>query len=219
MNKYTKFGYKLLSAVFYIFANLHWQGLKALFNGGLYYNLREEDHNNLRRLLAKDYYLIVTRKNCHLSTWLILLGGFFLRFKLEHYVHALMNVDDGNIQCDSDFRLMEATNSGVHYSTFMQVFDCDSVCLLKPKHFSAEDWTKVLDRLLELNGRPYDNLFDFADDSHLSCIEVVRTALMAHPNYEAKFEAFEGMVKKYKKITAQMLYDCPDFEIVFEVRR
>ena len=224
--KWLKIGYqtstyRLLSLVLTFIGSINWEWLRQIFSyNGLHYSLTPQDHAKLRELLKPDYYFIVTRRNSHLSTYLVSLVSLFTTGKFSHYSHSLMNVDDGNIRNDQDFKLVEATSKGVHYSTFTKVFDCDSVALLKPKNLSAEEWTFVLDKLLNNLGKQYDNLFDILDDTHLSCIELCRNALQGEPNYEQDFKNFEYMIKKYSyKLTPQMLYDCTDFEVVFEVRR
>jgi hypothetical protein len=212
--------YRMLTAVFTIFSNIHWERIQAFINGGVYYKLKEEDHDKLRELLKKDYYFILTRRKCHLTTYLIAIASFVATGKIPHYTHALMNVDDGNIKDDNDFKLIEATATGVHYSTFMEVFDCDSVVLLKPRNMNVEEWTQSLDHAIGEVGKDYDNLFDILDDTKVSCVEMCRQAMQAEPNYATDFPQFEKMIKdKGNQLTPQMLYDCPDFEVVFEVRR
>ena len=131
-----------------------------------------------------------------------------------------MNVDNGNIRDDNDFMLMEATAEGVHFSSFMEVFDCDSVVLLRPKGYTDQDWQETLDALLDEQGLLYDNLFDIADDTRVSCVEMCRQALMQDENYATDFANLEALIKKHgNNLTPQMLYDCGDFEIAFEIRR
>lgn len=202
-----------------IVAKLAWNPIQALFGGGIYWSLTEQDHDQLRELLRPNYYIILNRRKTHLTTYLISIANKIKTGRWAHYTHALMNVDDGNIRNDNDFKLMEATGKGVHFSTFMQVFDCDSVALLRPRQMSDHDWTGVLDRLLRQKGKKYDCLFDLADESELSCIELVRVALKALPDYNTRFARFEQMIQKTGNVTPQMLYDCPDFEVVWEVRR
>jgi uncharacterized protein YycO len=129
-----------------------------------------------------------------------------------------MNLED-EVNSDNDFRLIEATGSGTHYSPFDLVFRVHGVVLLKPKNMSAEHWTKVMDKANSELGKPYDSLFDLRNDQRLSCVELVRSALMAEPDYEKNFANFEAMIKSRKNLTPQMFYECEDFEIVYEVRR
>jgi hypothetical protein len=42
---------------------------------------------------------------------------------------------------------------------------------------------------------------------------------MAEPDYQENFANFEKMIKERKNLTPQMFYDCPDFEVVYEVRK
>jgi hypothetical protein len=168
-------------------------------------------------MLKKDYYIIMTRRNNHLSTYFICAIEFFLRFKIAYWAHSVMNLED-TVTEDTDFRLMEATGIGVHYATFDDIFSSQSAALMKPKCMTIDEWTTVMDTAKAQLGKPYDTLFNIADDSKLSCIELTRKILMAEPNYAEDFKHFEEMIKKYKNLSPQMLYDCEDFEVVFETR-
>jgi len=217
--RYQTWQYKLINWFLLTFISpIKWNSIKALFNRGIYWDLKESDHDYLRTNLAKNYYVILIRRKTHLTTYFIGLASWLKTGKWGYWSHALMNVDDGNIRNDNDFKLMEATGSGVHFSTFMEVFDCDSVCLLRPKGYTDEDWVETLDCLLKQEGKFYDNLFDVADDSHLSCVELVRRALQNDDEYSTKFAKFEEMIKK-SNLVPDMYYSCDNFEIVWEIRR
>lgn len=219
MDKYNTWWGKTLTWIsLKIISKMEWSPLKALFNGGVYWDLKEEDHNKLRELLKPGYFIILNRRKTHFTTYLISIANFIKTGKFATYSHAFMNVD-ANTDNDYDFKFMEATGVGVHCSTFMQVFDCDCVALLRPKGFTTQDWVEVVDGLLQQEGKKYDCLFDVSDDNKLSCVELVRRALQFDDNYAEKFKAFEAMISKAGNLTPQMLYDCPDFEVVYEVRR
>jgi hypothetical protein len=199
---------------------ISWNALRALFNGGVYFSLTEEDWEYLRNALADDYYIILTRNSAHLSTYLVSIGNVFATGKWGFWGHALMNLENESPITDLGFKLMESTSVGVHYSSFQEVFRCDAVCLLKPKGLTKTEWTAIMDGLLLQNGKKYDNLFDLSDESQVSCVEMVREALQALPNYYEMFPNLEEMiVKNGNNLTPEMFYTCPDFEIVWEVRR
>lgn len=180
--------------------------------------LTDEDHAKIKDLLAPNYYVILTRRNNHLSTYLISLANFLLTGKFSHWAHALMNLED-EVKTDDDYLLIEAIGKGVTTSHFNEVFDVNSVVLLKPKNISVEKWTSILDAARENLGRPYDNLFDLKSDKAMSCVELVRDALQADPDYATNFAEFERMICERKNLTPQMFYECADFEVVYEVRR
>lgn len=179
--------------------------------------ISDTDKALIREMLKKDYFVIMTRRSNHLSTYFISAADFLLRGKFAFWTHSLMNLED-SVETDADFRLLEATGTGVHYSEFDDVFDSQSVALLKPKNMTLDDWTSVLDTARAQLGKPYDTLFNIADESKLSCIELVRMVLMAEDNYQTNFANFEALIAKEKNVTPQMLYDCGDFVIHFEVR-
>lgn len=176
-----------------------------------------DELNKIHDMLIPNYYIILTHRDNHLSTFFVGLASYILTRKWSYWAHALMNMED-EVATDKDFRLIEATGAGVNYSPFDLVFQVHGVTLLKPKNMSADHWTAVIDRAKTEIGKPYDSLFDIKNDNALSCVELVRTALMAEPNYAENFANFETMISENKNLTPQMFYDCPDFEIVYESR-
>jgi hypothetical protein len=211
--------FKIWSAFGNIFANIHWQRTQAVLNNGIYFRLLEADHDTVRFLLKENYCMILTRRKCHLTTYLIGLISKFASGKASHYTHALMNVE-GDIANHIDFKLIEATGTGVHYSTFMEVFDCDSVAILKPRGVELSQWTAVLDAVKASFGEEYDMLFDLADDKKVSCVELCYKGIKKFPNYEARFPNLVALLKNDDgDLTPQMLYDCNDMDVVFEARR
>lgn len=207
------------NAVVTAIGKVTWGGLAEKIHGR-YYLITDEEQAEIREKLKRDYYIILTRRKTHLSTYAINVSHLWLsRFKrFGHYSHALMNTED-HVQTDDDFRLMEATNaSGVAYVPFERVFDCDSVALLKPKSMTVEEWTAALEKLLTFEGRKYDTLYNLQDETKMSCVEMVRAALKGEPNYETDFANFEAMIKRAKNLDPHMFYTCPDFEVVWEKR-
>jgi hypothetical protein len=201
------------------FSSVHWPRTQAVINGGLYYSLAEKDHDALRLMLKTGYYVILTRRKSHLTTYLIALASWLATKRPAYYTHALMNVE-GDIDNNIDFKLIEATAPGVHYSTFMQVFDCDAVAVLKPRGETIEHWTLVLDEVKKSYGSAYDNLFDISEANSVSCVEMVYQGLIKLPDYRNRFPNLIKLIEQSNgDLTPQMLYDCGDLEIVFEARR
>lgn len=198
----------LFNKIVFLIGKIEWKTTKYV---------SQEDLLTIKSMLKDDYFVIVTRRGNHLSTYFIGLIEVFLRFKFGYWSHSLMNLED-TVTEDKDFRLMQATGIGTAYAGFDEVFDVQGVALLKPKSMTLDEWTTVLDTAKAQLGKPYDTLFNIADDSKLSCIELTRKILMASPNYDEDFKHFETMIKKYKNVSPQMLYDCEDFEVFFEVR-
>lgn len=186
--------------------------------------LSVEDQARVRQLLVDNYFVILTYRKNHLSSFFTGFASWFLTGKWSKWTHALMNLED-TVQTMADFRLVqmdrvliEATGAGSIVSPFEKVFDCHAVALLKAKNMSLDEWTAVLDKAKESMGKPYDTLFDIADDSAMSCVELVRTILRDEPNYEVDFANFEALIKQHGNLSPQMFYDCGDFEVVFEAR-
>ncbi len=201
-----------------IASGITWNKLYALFNNGLYYKMTEGELSQVRERLRTGYYLILVRKNAHLTTYLIGIANLFLSGKFSYYAHILMNVEGDDPVTNDDFRLEEAQRSGVQYSTFMQALACDGIALLVPRGFTADDWTKVMDKAVSEYGKAYDTLFDLTNAERVSCVEMVRVALQSVPDYAMRFAHFENMIKTNKNLTPQMFYDCPDFYVAWESR-
>lgn len=176
--------------------------------------ISESDKSKIYDLLSKDYYIILTRRKTVFSTFFINLADFIITGKWGFWSHTLMNLEDSVTEV-KDFRLIEATSAGVHYSPFEMVFNVESVALLKPKKMTVDEWTNLFDVAKAQLGKPYDTLFDITNNETMSCVELVRHVLQKEPNYEKDFEAFESMIKKSEDLTPQMFFDCGDFEIVF----
>lgn len=173
----------------------------------------------LKERFVSDYYVIATRKSNYLTTFFIAFSNWFLTGHWGFYSHVLMNLED-EVKTDNDFRFIEATGTGTHYSTFEEVFGAvDAVALIKPKGMTLEEWTRTLDQAKTYLGRPYDNLFNLKSDLEINCVELIRLALSGLPDYEVKFAEFEKMVAKRKKLTPDMFVECSDFEVIYVVKR
>ena len=181
--------------------------------------LLEEDNIELKEKFTVDYYIIATRRSNYLTTFFINMGHFLLTGKWGYYNHVLMNLED-EVETDSDFRFIEATGRGTHYSTFDQVFSgVDAVALIKPKNISLDEWTEALDSIKVYLGVPYDNLFNLKNALEINCVELIHLALRNTKDYDINFAEFEKLVAKKEKITPQMFLDFSDFEVVYEIRR
>jgi uncharacterized protein YycO len=181
--------------------------------------ITDADKALIMSMLEKDYYIIATRHSNHLSTYAISLAGFCCTGRWSTYGHVCMNLE-GDAPGKEDFRLVEAVGVGSKYSTFDEVFgDCDGVALLKPRNMSIDQWTLVLDKAKSEVGKPYDTLFDLSNDKAVSCVELVRDALQGEQNYATDFANFDRMINKINNLTPQMFRDCPDFEVVLEIKR
>jgi len=216
--KFTGIWLKLWNGMLEFFSDIKWLRIQSTINGGIYYELTEAEHDKIRDILAKNYLIILTRRKSHLTTYLIAVVSAFVDHKLSHYTHALMNVE-GDLPGNLGYQLIEATGVGVHYSTFMQVFDCDSVALLSPKGIPLEEWTKVLDKVKTSLGKDYDTLFDLSSDKQVSCVEMVYWGLKSMPDFEQRFPKLIALIQERgNNLTPQMLYDTGELEIIFEVR-
>ena len=179
-------------------------------------DITDAERDAIAERLATGYYIILTGSSHHLSSVIVSFLSWIKTGKWAKYSHVLMNCD--NIENSADcgaFKFVEATAKGVAYATFNEVFACDRVCLLTPKTVSNEEWTRVIDALLSTVGRPYDDLFDLADASHLSCVEVVLNALEA-ADYVNDFKNLSELIKQEGNLVPEMYRDCLDFTVDLE---
>lgn len=181
--------------------------------------LSDEDLKLIQHSLAKDYYIICTRSPNTLSNHLICFIHWLLTGTWGFYSHALMNLES-DTDDPLNFRLIEATlKHGASIDSFDWVFhDVASVALLKPKSFQLEQWTLVMEKATKELGKQYDTLYDLTNDSRVSCVELVLNALKADPNYSVNYANFIALSKQYGELTPHMIYTCPDFEVVLEIR-
>ena len=174
------------------------------------------DREHLAGLLANGYYIILTGSKSHLSSIVVSFLSWIKTGVWANYSHALMNCDNiTNPNDTGSFKFVEATSVGVHYSTFDEVFACDTVCLLTPNNIDNAEWTKIIDALLKQQGKPYDDLFDLADDTHVSCVELVLNALKA-VNYDEEFADLKALIAHEKNLVPQMYRTCKDFLVKYE---
>lgn len=213
---------------FKIISPLKWEFLKFFFTGRAY-DLKPVDREYARDLMKTNMYLWLTRRDTHLTTYLICFSDFALalvvwahnRFKgkrprFGYWSHAFINIDDNEI--------VEAIAKGVTRNYFDDAFDVDGACALLPRFITPEEWAEVQVRLREQLGKNiglgYDTIFNLADGQKVSCIELVRKVLReVVKDYDIKFKDFEDAIKTYKNLTPQMLYDSKSFRVVWEIRR
>ena len=209
-----------------IVSPFNWERLTFLFTGKSY-QLTAAQREYARRLMQHKAGLWVSRRRTHLTSYLISFADFALQLrtwvmsgfkgprpKFSYWTHAFISTTDGT--------LIEAIGKGVFESYFDDVFDCDAVAYLVPSFLSLTEWSEVSERVVkkarELKGRPYDTVFNIADESAVSCIELMRIALKEVPHYEKHFADFEKMINLYKNVTPEMLYQSKSFVVAWEVR-
>lgn len=208
--------YPYIKKILIFCSDINWTWLKKVLVGREF-DLSEEDQQKIKHLLTNNYYVILIRRDTHLTTYLISLGSFIKTFKFGFWGHALCNVED-DVKTDDDYKLVEATKTGVHFSKFGDVFNCDSVALMRPKYMPLAEYTTMLDDYLSEIGKEYDFILDVSNSERVSCVEVIYAAIIRNESQD-KFPNLMKMVKEIKNLTPDMLYDCNDFIVDFEVRK
>jgi len=203
------------------FSSVKWDKIDALFSkNGLYYDLTKDDVEKIHDILIRNMPVIcLTRRKTHLTTYLISFlstAWVFVKtgvWQSTYWTHAFVAVDTDTF--------VEAVWPKVKESTFKEVFDVDSVCLLIPR---IKEWSivggKVADTAIALVGMPYDNYFDHKDETKVSCIEVVRMSLKKSiVNYDELFYDTEKILAERGRLTPDIPYDSNDFVVLLEIRR
>jgi hypothetical protein len=216
--KYEGFLYWGMNKLTRFLSSIQWVGVRARFNKGKGHCLTEDEKYYCAQILRSGHYLILTEHKSYLTSYLIGAMCLIKTGKWPTYCHVLMNLDVGSKFERNGFKLMEATNSGVHYSTFEEVFNCDNICLIQPKNMDLKKWQCVMDELATQLGKSYDNFFNINDESHVSCVEMCLESLRASPTFEEDFPNLNEMIKKVGNLTPQMYRDCLDFNVVYETK-
>ena len=105
-----------------------------------------------------------------------------------------------------------------------KVFDCDIVALLRPRGFTEDEWEKALERAKDNVGKGYDTLFDLIDNTEMSCVELVRDALIGSfdnfEDYKKRFFHFESMIEANNgELIPEMFFKCRDFHVELYIDR
>lgn len=200
-------------------SNTTWRTLRKFIYGKAY-NLTWFDCQRIKDILSSGYYIILTADKSHLSSWSVKAVHRIMTGKKAEYSHALVNVEaDQKSYAYSDFKFVEAIGTGVKYSNWDQIFNCDSVCILKPKYYTTEEFNTAVEDVYTLVGRKYDKYFKLNDTHEMSCVEIARFRLQKLPEYNIRMRVFEYMISNFKNLTPQMFRDCPDFEVLLEIKR
>ena len=207
MSKYDTAWYRIYNVIASLPSKISWR------KKGL---ITQEQKTELANKLASGYYIILTGSKSHLSSVIISLLSWIKTGVWARYSHVLMNCDNITDPADTaSFKFVEATSTGVHYSTFDEVFNCDTVCLLSPLSVSNEEWTKIIDGLLKQKGKKYDDLFDLSDTSRVSCVELVLEALKS-ADYANDFKDLEQLIQQEGNLVPQMYRQSKDFIVAYE---
>lgn len=205
MSKYNSLFYKLWTVFPYITSKIKIGKSTDI--------LTEEDKIEISDILQREPCVILTSTKSHLSSRMVKWMSKILTGKSAEYTHAVMSYYDYE---DDTFMLIESTNSGVHLSSFEEVFsNLDKVCVMEIKHKDEKELDKINRKLKDQLGKKYDNLFDYQDKERVSCVEVVYHSIRDR-QFAQKYPILDKLIKTEKNIVPQMFKDCGDFKILFE---
>lgn len=209
----------MLTFIVQLIGKVKWEGLKRILTGRRY-NLTLEDWSRIKEILKEGNMVVLTYRKAHLSTYSTRLAELFINGKWGCWSHVLVSLDnEGKALPFYHTNFIEAIGKGVVVSNWFDVFNCDGVCILKPKWYSFEDLeggeVEVIDEL----GKKYDTKLDPESEESRACVEIGRELLAHLPDYKNKMRVFEYMIQTKKYLTPDMFRDCPDFEVVLEIKR
>ena len=215
---------------FHFISPFNWARIKFLLTGREY-DVTAQDREYIRETCAQGVYMWLTRRETHLTTYLITVSDYLLALmayyregrigsnpKLGFYSHAFLNADSDTF--------IEAVAQGVKTNYFDNVFNVDAVAALIPSSLSPLEWSMFSRKFVEIAkskvGSRYDALFNLKDETEVSCIELIRVCLrhcMSEAEYSLRIKNFEALIAQRRNLTPDMLRECKDFTVVIEMRR
>lgn len=203
-------------------SNITWTGLKRFFTGRDF-NLTLQDRRDVSQILYHNNCLCLTRRDSHLTTYLIAIGEFFLRGKWGFWSHALFNIES-SVEFLYQIKLIEAISKGVIENDVVEVLNVDAIVLLVPYMYGTDEkltlaWDAAVQGTSESLGTGYDTHMNIKDPTKVSCVELILCRLKHIEGYETHFSGLLKMIEKEKNLTPDMLYDCGDFKTLLEIRR
>lgn len=198
----------MIASIVKFFAKINWVHLRKKE-----WLLTPQDHLQILKHLKTSNYIILIKRRGYLSDPMICFANWYFTGKWGYWTHVLMNIE-GDVGTPI---LVEATGKGVHKSVFNEVFNCDSVCIMRPR-ISYATWEDINNIAYSYFGREYDTLGDILDDKKLNCVEYVMDCLLKLPNGPIYFHGLTAFLKMFKNLTPDMYKYCGSFEVVYEAR-
>jgi hypothetical protein len=196
-----------------LLAKIRWEWFVKLFKKPSYAILDNE--LEIKRYLVKGYYGIAIFDPYSLSSLFVVISTWILTGKIPKYTHILMNVEPENAE-HNDFRFVEATSKGYHYSDFKTALGhAKRIALLTPKYYTQEQVDTTVSVAYEKIGADYDFKFNEQDFKDLTCCETYWYRLQKLPFSDDNFRCLKMLMEYEGNLTPQMFL-CPDFRIVKE---
>lgn len=196
-------------------SSINWHWLREKLGGK--YLVTEAEKDYIRALLRIQPCFILIEDRSYLSSYLIRILSWITTKQWPKYTHVLMNFDIGMGSHPDGFLLIEATNSGVHFSTFDYVFACDNVCLTTVD-ISRVDWEQVRLGLAKQLGKKYDDWFDIRDNSHVTCVEMCWDALNEIGDRSGVFPTLVARIEKFDQLTPEDFLHSNEIILVYETK-
>lgn len=216
MDAIKAFGKSLISHIMLnIIGRMNWTGLKYFFTGREY-DLRDEDITEIVRAMKSQRLIGLSYRETHFTSYCINTIYFFLSGRLREFSHAWLGPRP--FEDSLDLRIIESVAEGVRSAPFWKVLLVDAVALLKPKYFHPDKWAELdIEAEKDVGHIIYDIYGRYMDPSERNCIEQV-VFRMLHSDPDC-LPGTTALMKKYKQLTPQMIYDSGDFEVILEIRR
>lgn len=196
---------------------ISWGYIKSLIWGRIY-ELKDDEKNFIYSRLKNSSYVILTRRDTHLTTYFVSLCNYFMTGKFGYWGHACMNVEGDKVGSPRDIVILESIASGVKISGFDEVFDCDSCALLIPKYVGEDEWEAAVETAKKYVSRGYDLCGEFGTDEEVNCVELVLLAIKSVPNHRELFAGVFNLIEKHGTLTPDMFVMSGAFNVYYEFR-
>ncbi len=212
---YNGLPYRMLHGITRVISSINWDWGRKMLGGK--YQVTDAEKDYIRDLLRIQPCFILIENRSFLSGYLVRMLSWLTTGKWVKYTHVLMNFDVGLGSHPDGFLLIESTNSGVHFSTFDHVFECDNVCLttVDLTHF---EWLQVRMGLAKQLGKSYDDWFDLQDNTHVTCVEMCWDALDELDNRDEVFPTFVQKIARYNQINPEDFRDSDEIILIYETK-
>jgi hypothetical protein len=181
------------------------------------YQVTDAEKDYIKALLDIQPCFILIEDRSYLSSYLIRILSLLSTNKWPRYTHVLMNFDIGLGSHPDGFLLIEATNAGVHFSSFDYVFACDNVCLTTVD-ITKDQWQQIRVGLAKQLGKKYDDMFDIVDNSHVSCVEMCWDAVDELDDRGIVFPSLVRQIARHKQLTPEDFLHGNEFILVYETK-
>lgn len=197
------------------FAHVRWEWLIRIYKNPSYISL--SDKEEIKKLIQEENYIFLTFDPYSFSGMFVIFGTLVKTGRIPEYTHALINLD---LDPEDEYEFVEATSLGVNPSSFEYALGkAKKVCILRFKNYQTNVIKLGVEHVRKNIGKGYDFGFNLSDSSKMTCVELVWDLIKTFPDYEEKCKFLKFLIEYEGQLTPQMFRDCPDLEVVLEIKK